>query len=76
MKESFYKNIFQDGAHDPEIDARSALKLYLLDQVQWEQSINHRKYLLQSLTTTQMGDNELNSGITSYNRFDILENVE
>ena len=75
MKESFYKNIFQDGAHDPEIDARSALKLYLLDQVQWEQSINHRKYLQQSLTT-QMGDNEHNSGITSYNRFDILDNVE
>ena len=75
MKECFYENIFQDGAHDPEIDARSALKLYLLDQVQWEQSINHRKYLLQSLTT-QMGDNEHNSGITSYNRFDILDNVE
>ena len=75
MKECFYKYIFQDGAHDPEIDARSALKLYLLDQVQWEQSINHRKYLLQSLTT-KMGDNEHNSGITSFNRFDILDNVE
>ena len=70
--ENAFELIFvsKDGVHDPIIDARSALKLYLLVQTQWEESINHRKCLELSLTTEEKHE----SGVASSNRFNVLNN--